>query len=257
MKRILLVIAILSIRMAGFSQTAVNFIGNDCAGTAHNLFTELDAGNIIVLSFVMPCVGCIAPAQNALYTAQSFGSSYPGRVVFYVVDDDGGTPCSTLITWVLDNGMSFTPIFTDTAFTKFPYGPHGMPKTVVLAGADHKVIYVEDNTLDVTALQNAIAAALIPATVLQVNNEYFALNVFPNPATDHISVDSTLQEPGDVAIAIYDLVGTKVKTLAAPSQAAGHHNVAVSIDEQLSAGFYLLRLSSGSVASVCKFFVAK
>ena len=38
-----------------FAQTATDFTANDCAGTSHHLFAELDAGKIIVAAFVMPC----------------------------------------------------------------------------------------------------------------------------------------------------------------------------------------------------------
>ena len=44
----------------GFAQTtATDFTANDCGGTSHTLFTELNAGNVIVITWVMPCSSCI------------------------------------------------------------------------------------------------------------------------------------------------------------------------------------------------------
>ena len=55
MKKLLLASSLLLLSgFIAFGQTAVNFTGNDCAGTSHTLFTELDAGKVIVVTFVMP-----------------------------------------------------------------------------------------------------------------------------------------------------------------------------------------------------------
>src|SRR5687768_13644455 len=64
--------------------TATNFIANDCNGNSHNLFSELDSGNVIILVWVMPCGGCISAAQTASEIAESFSLTMPGRVRAYI-----------------------------------------------------------------------------------------------------------------------------------------------------------------------------
>ena len=54
--------------------TATNFTANDCSGTPHTLFTELDAGKVVVIAFVMPCATCIAPTLSAYNHALSYAS---------------------------------------------------------------------------------------------------------------------------------------------------------------------------------------
>lgn len=56
MKKLLLAFSqlLLSGFMAFGQTTATDFTVNDCGGTSHNLFTELDAGKVIVLCWPMP-----------------------------------------------------------------------------------------------------------------------------------------------------------------------------------------------------------
>jgi hypothetical protein len=83
MKKLLLVLtAVLMFAFIGQAQTAVDFNVNDCSGINHHLFAELDAGKIVVISFVMPCGGCIAPTQNAYSTVQGYVVPTRARLYF-------------------------------------------------------------------------------------------------------------------------------------------------------------------------------
>src|SRR5258705_1758845 len=105
MKKQLLTIILVVCSLFSFGQ-AVNFTCNDCSSTAHNLFTELDAGKVVVLDFIMPCSACIAPSLTAYNIVQSYASSNPGRVLDYLSDDVGTTSCTSLNSWANTNGMS-------------------------------------------------------------------------------------------------------------------------------------------------------
>ena len=96
--------------------TATDFSGNDCSGVSHHLFSELDAGQIIVVSFVMPCIGCVVPTQETQSVVEGFGASHPGKVAMYISDDDGGTSCAVLNTWRNSNGVHLMPTFSDSSF---------------------------------------------------------------------------------------------------------------------------------------------
>ena len=116
MKKTLLTVLVGLIAQCSFSQTtATNFICNDCASTSHTLFAELDAGKVIVLVWAMPCGSCIGPAQSAYSAAESFSSSHPGRVLFYLADDYANTSCSTLSSWATTNNMPNSTKFSNTA----------------------------------------------------------------------------------------------------------------------------------------------
>src|SRR5574337_663716 len=153
--------------LLGFSlhaQTATEFISTDCAGNVHDLFADLNAGKVVVLTWVMPCSGCIAPANQAYAMVQSYSFNYPGRVEFWIADDYGNLSCSALGNWVSSNGMH-CPCFSDSTIRMSDYGPYGMPQTVVLGGWDHHVFYLYDTGQDTAALHIAIDSALIATGV--------------------------------------------------------------------------------------------
>ena len=69
------------------AQTATDFTADDCNGTSHNLYSELDDGNVVVLCWVMPCGPWFLGAEYAQNAVQSFNISHPGKVKYYIVDD--------------------------------------------------------------------------------------------------------------------------------------------------------------------------
>ena len=67
--------------------TATDFHVADCDGNSHHLFSELDSGKVVVIVWVMPCGPCATYALNAYAAVQTYSSSHPNRVLFYLVDD--------------------------------------------------------------------------------------------------------------------------------------------------------------------------
>ena len=55
-------------------KTPTDFTTDDCNGVSHNLFDELNDGNVIVISWVMPCGPCGSIALDAC-SAIFFGLS--------------------------------------------------------------------------------------------------------------------------------------------------------------------------------------
>jgi len=148
------------------AQTAADFTALDCNGVSHNLYTDLSAGKVIVVTWVMPCAGCIGGAASAYNAVQSFATSNPGKVFNYLVDDDGLTSCSSLASWAMANGFNTSNIsvFGNSPVTinEANYGGSGMPHVIVI-GPD-KTIYL--NLL--TGAANNQAA--ITATLLQIKS---------------------------------------------------------------------------------------
>ena len=110
-KYILTSLIFLFLASFSFAQMATDFTTNDCNGVSHHLFDELDNGDIIVICWVMPCVPCATYAGYASDAVQSFVTSHPGRVKYYLADDYANTACSNIDAWA-DNYL----LTTDASF---------------------------------------------------------------------------------------------------------------------------------------------
>jgi hypothetical protein len=253
MKKTLLIIALMLSKIIAFSQTAVDFTANDCSGTSHHLFAEINAGKVIVIAFVMPCSMCASPSLSAYNTVQGYASP---NVIFYLCDDAGNTVCSTLNTWANTNGMSGVKTFSNASVSQADYGSGGMPKIIVLGGGAHTVFYNENGGANPSGLAPAINAAIVAAGIFENNNADFKLNMFPNPTSEMMSVKYTLTSASTVGIAIYNMLGAKVKIIDSEKQDAGKHETQIDIDA-LSNGVYFLKLKVGDAIETKKITVAK
>jgi arabinogalactan endo-1,4-beta-galactosidase len=87
----------------------------------------------------------------------------------------------------------------------------------------------------------ATAPAASPATAMQL---------FPNPAAGPLSLSYSLARSAAVQVALYNLTGQRIRTLAeVPPQAAGPHRVALGSVDELAAGIYLVQLTCEGVTS--------
>ncbi len=259
MKKIVLSsIMLFSFGTITFGQTtATDFTANDCSGASHTLFSELDAGKVIVMAFVMPCGSCAGPSLSAYNEAQSYNASYPGRVLFYLSDDLANTSCSTLNSWATTNGMGGVTSFSSTLVKMSDYGTSGMPKIIVLGGGTtHGVYYNANNSISVPALDAAIVAALSGAGVNDNNIGNFQMNLFPSPAKEKVSVEYTLVEASNVSYEIYNVLGEKVRTTEFEKQAVGKHEKQIEL-ETLSNGVYFLKLIVGETTETKKFSISR
>jgi hypothetical protein len=257
MKKSILVALTGLLSSLGFAQTAVNFNVNDCGGTNHDLFTELNAGKVVVLVWVMPCSACIGPSLSAYTEVQNYASSNPGRVVFYLSDDVGNTSCSTMSTWATTNGMSHVDaVFSNAAVNMSDYGAAGMPKIIVIGGPSHTVFYDAEGAVNVTDFDNAINQALVTG-IFENSKSDFKMNLFPNPtATGNTTTLSySLTQNSTVTLDIYNTVGAKVKSIVMEKQNAGKHEIAIDL-EGLSNGAYFIKLNVGEESQMVKFTVA-
>lgn len=256
MKKILLATIVALLAVSGVAQTtATNFNVNDCSGTNHNLFAALDAGKVVVIAWPMPCGSCIAPCLSAYTEVQNYASSYPGRVLYYLVDDYANTSCTTLTNWGNTNGITGVPVFSDAAISMADYGTNGMPKIVVLGGPTHDVLFNQNNGLNVTNFNNAIMAGLT-TSIFESSIGNFKLNLFPNPSTtSKATINYTLTEGSDVTVEIYNTLGAKVKNVTFEKQAAGKHESILDF-ETLTNGIYFMKLNAGESSQVMKFTIA-
>jgi hypothetical protein len=213
MKKIIFFLVTVLFSLQVSAQTATNFNCNDCDGVNVDLFSKLDSGKVVVICWVMPCSTCIPASKTSYNVAQSFHATYPGRVLFYLCDDYANTSCSSLNSWANSNSIPSSASslrFSNTVIDMTHYGSTGMPKIVVVGGADHKVLYNANGSVNATDLQSAINAGLNASAIHESDMLSSTLTIFPNPVTDALNLSFTIQESSTVNVEIYNNIGQKV-----------------------------------------------
>lgn len=223
--------------------TATNFTAQDCSSTNRTLFTELNNGKIVVLVWVMPCGSCVNGAKAAYNAAQSFATSHPGKVLYYMADDLGDATCSDLSTWVTTNNignLSNMTLFSNAGniIKESDFGGTGMPHVVVIGGTDHKIYYNKKNnaTNDLSGITTAINSAISSTTgVAAVVNE-ISFNISPNPAQATVAITST---KAIKKVVVMSMSGQIMKEEIYPN---GKMNPTVGISV-LAAGVYSIKVT--------------
>jgi hypothetical protein len=249
MKKIILSVTAGLISAFSVAQTATNFNCTDCAAANHDLFTELDAGKVIVICWVMPCSNCINGALSSQSAVQSFSNSNPGQVFFYCSDDYANSTCSTINGWCSTNGITNATKFSNAAVSMSGYGAAGMPKVVVLGSATHSV-YFNQNGAAITqsGITSAINAALVAnATGVKENenNTFASASIFPNPSNTSCSLSFNLSKDSKVKVEMQNILGQKVAEVFNGDLQKGENTLNVSTSE-LSNGNYFINFSDGN-----------
>ena len=257
MKKIILLSCILLFRAITTTgqSNATDFNATDCNSMTHHLYSELDAGKVIVIAWVMPCATCITDPLTAYYDVQSYATSHPGQVIFYMADDYANTTCSTLSSWAANNGMGSCTKFSDAAVNMGDYGQAGMPKIVVLGGTDHTVYYNQNSSSQ--GIDLAINQALADLTTGLKENSIAPLevNTFPNPANNLLNISYELDRASSITIEIYNLLGVKVISHKNNSfMEAGEFSEKIDLSK-LSNGIYFLKINNVNNKRTLKFTV--
>lgn len=173
-----------------YSQTvAPDFTAVDCDGTSHNLYTELNAGKIVILVWVMPCWGCISGAQNADSTVESMSSLNPNGVLLWFIDDGPPSDCDYVEDWLSDIGLKKQTVFGNynNEINQDDYGGAGMPHIVVV-GTDKNIYYNDYNGSGEDVGEGLQAAINVATNVKEAVKEPIA--IYPNPILNTIKIES-------------------------------------------------------------------
>lgn len=256
MKKLILFLGLTFGALSINAQTATNFNVNDCNGVNHDLFTELNAGKVIVICWVMPCSACAGPALSAHNIVQSYSVSNPGQVLMYLCDDFGTTSCATLNNWATANGLSIYTPFTNSLISMSDYGSNGMPKTVVLGGANHTVYFNQNNALNASTFSTAINNALAGSSTGLAQNAQINLenSVSPNPLSNELNFSYYSAASGNIKAEVYNLLGQKVLSSDVHVE-AGNNAVKLNVNE-LSNGNYFLKINQNNASETIKFIIA-
>jgi hypothetical protein len=252
-KTSMIILAILTTLGFGYAQTtATDFTTNDCNGTSHTLFDELDDDKVIVIAWVMPCVSCATYAGYASDAVQTFATSHPGRVKYYIADDYANSSCSYLAGWAANYNLITDANFSDALLDMSDYGTDGMPKIVVLGKNTHTIYYNEnDNKTNQIGVENAITLALAPSVGIdeQAKNN-LNLTAFPNPTTGIINVEYSSKTP--VQFDVINMLGKNVF-----SQNTNNTEKTTIDLSNLNKGIYFLQMITDSKTTSLKFTLNK
>ena len=247
-------LALLMFNFSFAQTTATDFTTNDCDGVSHHLFEELNNGDVIVICWVMPCGPCAPYAEYASDAVQSFASSHPGRVKYYLADDYANSACSTIVGWATNYNIVTNASFSSSALDMHHYGQSGMPKVVVLGGVDHS-IYYNQNDIDIAqaGVENAIALAL-SETTLNVNElQNFSLSLFPNPTDGLLNISFDLYEQKNIKFEVINMLGKAVISHEVV-RGVGNHLIPLTVGE-LDDGYYFLRFITDNKIETKQFVI--
>lgn len=247
MNRLLIILCLSIFAVRGFTQTtATNFNCNDCSGINHDLFSDLDAGKVVVIIWVMPCATCINPALTAQTEVQNALAINPGRVKYYLVDDYANTNCTTLSSWVANNGLTDAVVFSNSSISMTSYGTAGMPKIVVLGGSQHTVFYNQNEpAITATGIRDAITLALsAPLSLAELNGDHSPSFKFQNPCSVSCKLDLDILKNSSLELEIYNQLGQRVSQVFSGDLSIGNYQFTLNAAD-LANGFYFVNLSDG------------
>ncbi len=145
-KSIFLLVSLFSGWLPAISQptTALDFSMIDCNGQFHNLYSELNSGNAIIMEFWMDgCAPCIV-AGKALDSMYKELKATCGKVRYYQTVFNDNSHCNVVLNWYNTNGFSSVPFDSGAAQVAY-YGGFGMPTVAVAAGNTHQLLYLNNH----------------------------------------------------------------------------------------------------------------
>ena len=245
------------ISISNAQTTAKDFNKEDCNGNMRHLFADLDSGNAVVLFYFMSnCATCPPPAQKIQEMANNVMKTYPGKVKAYAIPYNNSTKCSYTATWVTTNNLPlFTPLDSGASHVAY-YGGFGMPTVVLLGGKDHKVLFstLSFSTSDTTTMRNEILQLFGAATSVQpLQKNASTFNIYPNPASNNVSVNIDLNEAAEVLVDVADITGKQVAViLNGKVKGKTSHQFNTNL---LPNGIYFVRLQANGKTSTQKISV--
>ncbi len=217
----------------------MDFTQSDCEGIPHQLYTEHDAGKVVILEFIMlNCAPCIVATHAMEALVAPYEATHPGRVVVYSFGFLDSYTCEQLQAWKANNAFSH-PIFSTGEEQVSYYGGMGMPTIVVTGTNEHKVFY---NGIGYTPAHDAEILAAIDSALLYSptgigeGSQKTAFRAYPTVFREELTVES--DTPGEYSILkLSDPAGKTV--LTAPFPASGTIRLHSA---SLAPGMYFLQL---------------
>jgi len=244
------IIAVLTPCAAVFAHTAPNFSLKDCNNADHDLYTDINAGKVVVIVWVMPCGACALPTLTTSGVVKDIDKNYPGKVKLYIIDDFGDTECSSLRGWLKNYSISYTATYVvvgsspDIPMTN--YGAIGMPKIIAVGGGEKNIIYNSENDVDAFVLRDKIVEQLSTSSV-EITSD--TPRVSPNPVNDIVTIHMP-DFSAESIIVIHNARGEEVMTRF-NAQSGGDVSLNTA---DLPSGLYAVCITVGGMTRSTSFF---
>lgn len=231
---------------------ASDFTLTDCNGTEHNLFSDLNKGDVVAIEFVMGCTPCIQGRKALAKMETQFELSNPGQFHLYTFGYSSSVDCSSIQSWMSTNEFAGTCFGgVDTVISA--YGAEaGMPTICIVGGVDHKVLYWKSgfSNKDTTAIKTAISQMLqSQSSVSSTTNSNESLTVYPNPSSLMASLKINCLKEGVRKVILFDAKGTKILSIFDGRLTTGEHTVDFSTKD-LTSGTYYIHVTTGEQSTV-------
>ena len=231
--------------------TGMDFNITDCNGNPHHLFSDLDAGNSVILEFFMiSCSPCITAGQELESMKSDLLAEFPGKIKAYAFGFNNTYTCTQVNNWITSNG--FTSIPSDSGATQVAYyGGMGMPTIVILGGGtNHSVLgtpYIGFSTGDTITMASNIRNFLNSTGIKESAAVISSIDAFPNPVNDKINLTFEVRKVTTVNVELIDLtgrviavisdenlpVGKTIKSFDTKAYSEGNYFIKVSTDESV------------------------
>ncbi len=213
MRSLLLAMSMVFVLLGKGQTIALDFTEDDCLGTNHHLFEELDAGKIIILEFAMvACSPCIDAGHVLQDVLDAHELAEPGVVKWYAWGYSDTYDCTTMEQWETDNGFTPSATFANSPEQVAYYGGTGMPTIVVLAGADHQVLLLQHGYIPST--QSHVEAAIATGLTIGVEEQQsssFSIRYDPVASSvTLIPLHNAVHIAGSLRLTIMDALGRAV-----------------------------------------------
>ncbi len=230
---------------------ATDFTLTDCDGSHHQLFTQIDNGEVIVIEFMMGCAPCVS-GRKALAKLQSqFEASHPGKLHVYTMGFSESMQCNSIETWMTTNNIVGLAFEGNSEVINAYNAQSGMPTIVVLGSTDHQILYWKSSfsNKDTIAIKAAINQGLATAAVGKASQSN-GISIYPNPSVSSFKINiSCEQQSEDIQIAIYNTIGEQIQQVFEGTLDAGIREFEVTTDK-LSNGTYYIHVSRNSTKEI-------
>lgn len=224
--------------------TAYDFNMNDCNGKMHHLFSELDSGNVVIMEFIMlSCSPCIVAGKSLDAMVVPLKKKYGEKVRFYQMGFTKSYTCSQIQNWVTTNGFATSVPFDSGDVQVAYYGGMGMPTVAVVGGKGHDVLFTsmdyKPNT-DTATISAAIDKFFHPTGISVYSDISQSISIFPNPASNQISVEFKLESASSLKLYLMNIEGQILIDILRDDFSPGTLNRSIKLP-QLKNGVYYLK----------------
>lgn len=238
--------------------TAQDFNMTDCAtGNMHHLFATLDSNEVVIMEFFMTCASCVTAGQKIENMLTTLNPQYPGKINWWQLAYTNSYSCTTINDWVSTNSFTSVPFDSGAADVAY-YGGFGMPTVVVVAGANHDVIFTDIGwvTSDTTAISSAIHNFFSALAGTNEVSELNSFNVYPNPSSENVIVELNISSASKVQLGLYDLSGKNLPEIFNGNVNEGQLSKTFSVAE-FANGIYFLKATINEKSFYTKINVIK